>query len=286
MLTGKNYMKKIVCLLCLCATLAIFSSCDDEASHDLSDIALVITPSAADSIGLQSGEKQLFTLKYYVNTGGRVNSLQVKSVDLENGERLLADTAYAETVQEATFMYEAPQTVREQLDVKLTFTITETNGSKTQQTRRVVVNNRLLMLQEVGPVVLYMATDRPDAMMFGEPTQVFDHVLEADSRLADMYLAVDTLGAGNYSLSFMSGTEARFVRANSFDYAAASTNAIQTVFANSVRVARVDALQTNDIVIVGHGAQAEGILFVQNIVRQGTDGELCLQMRYKPLRQP
>lgn len=277
-------MNKIVCLLWLCMALTVFTSCNDDTDHDLSDIALIITPSAADSIAMQSGEKQLFAMKYYVNTGGRVDRLQVKSLDAENGEQILEDTIYSEAVKEAVFMYVAPQTSKEQLSVKLTFVITETNGSKTQQTRTVMVNNKLLMLQELGPVVLYMATDRADAIMFDSPTQTFDHALEGADRQADMYLDVDTLDGGGYALAFATATEARFVRANSFDYASASSNAIQTVYANSVREAKVYDLQTNDIVIVGHGAQAEGILFIQNVVRQGTDNELCLQMRYKPLQ--
>lgn len=282
---SEQNMKKIVCLLCLCMTLTAFHSCSEEETQELSDIALIITPSPADSIVLQSGDRKLFNMKYYVNTGGKVERLQVKSVDVENGELTLADTTYAETVQEATFIYVAPQTTRERLSVKLTFTITETSGRKTTQTRTVTVNSRLLMLQEVGPVVLYMASDKADAIMFNEPTQVFDHVLEAESRLPDLYLDVDTLEDGTHPLAFMSGTETRFVRANSFDYASASANAIQTVYANSVRMARIDALQTNDIIIAGHGAQAEGIMFIQNIVRTGTDNELCLQMRYKPLHK-
>ncbi len=74
-------MNKIVCLLCLCMALTVFCSCDDEADYDLSDIALIITPAAIDTIKLQAGEKQIFTMRYYVNTGGKVNRLQVKSVD-------------------------------------------------------------------------------------------------------------------------------------------------------------------------------------------------------------
>lgn len=278
-------MNKIVCLLCLCMSLTVFCSCDDEANHELSDIALIITPAATDTVKLQAGEKQIFTMRYYVNTGGKVNRLQVKSVDNENGELLLEDTIYTEEIQEATFIYVAPQTTKEQLDVTLTFVLYETTGTKTKQIRKVRVTNKLLMLQEYGPVVLYMATDKADAIMFDSPTQTFDHVLEGENRQSDLYLAVDTLAEGDYAISFASETEARFVRANSFDYAAASSNAIQTVYGNSVRTARVSDLQTHDIVIVGHGTQAEGILFVQHIIRQGTDNELCMQMRYKPLQK-
>lgn len=279
-------MKQIVRLLLLCLTMPFLAACDTDDDHGLSDIALIVKPSATDSVSLQSGDKQLYALQYYTNTGGRVNRLQIKSLDTEYGEQTLLDTAYAESVKEATFVYAAPQSSKETLKVRLTFTIWESEGNKTQQTRYVYVANKQLMLQEVGPIVLYMADDKADALMFNTPTQTFIHILEATDRKVDMYLEVDTLAEGGYSLSFLSGTQARFVRANSFDYASANTMAIQTVYANSVRAAKVGELQTNDIIIVGHNAQAEGILFIQNIVRQGTDNDLCLQMRFKPLQQP
>lgn len=278
-------MKQIVCLLCLCMTLSLISACDDDNTQDLSDIALIITPSQVDSINVQSGDKVLFNMQYYVNTGGRVNRLLVKSVDTEYGETMLLDTAYAETVTEATFLYVTPQSAKETLKVKLTFTIWETNGSKTQQTRTVTVTNKQLMMQELGPIVMFMATDKADAIMFNAPTQTFDHELESADRKADMFLNIDTISPGNYVLSFLSSTQARFVRANSFDYASATTLAVQTIYTSSIRTAKVDDLQVNDIIIVGHEANAEGILFIQNIVRSGTDNDLCLQMRFKPLRQ-
>lgn len=276
-------IKHIVCLFFICVTVFFLSACNNEDNSDLSDIAIIIKPSLSDSINIQSGDKQLFSMQYYVNTGGRVNRLQIKSVDVENGEMILLDTTYTETVKEATYLYVAPQSIKESLRIRLTFTLWETNGIKTQQTRYVNVTNKQLMMQELGPIVLFMATDKVDGIMFNAPTQVFDHVLENATRKADMYLGVDTLNAGTYSLSLQSGTQARFVRVNSFDYASATSVAIQTVYASSVRIAKVDELQTNDIVIVGHGVQVEGIIFIQNIVRHGIDNDLCVQFRFKPV---
>lgn len=279
-------MKKIVRLLCFCITLSLISACNEDNDHELSDIALIIKPSAIDSINVQSDDKVIFDMQYYVNTGGQVNRLQVKSVNQEYGETILLDTAYAEIVKETTFLYTAPQSSKEELKDKLTFTIWETNGSKTQQTRIVTVANKLLMMQELGPIVMLMATGKADAIEFKEPTQTFDHELKSYEGKADMYLNIDTISTGNYALSFLTETQARFVRANSFDYASANTVAIQTIYANSVRTTKVDNLQTNDIIIVGHEAKAEGIIFIQNIVRIGTDNDLCLQMRFKPLQKP
>lgn len=283
-------MKHIVGIICcMAATLMMSTACSEEETGNYSDIALIVKPSAADSIVLESGEKKVFSLNYYTNTSGYVNHMQVKSVDTENGEQTLHDTLYAERTDETTYMFVAPQTSKENLRVKLTFTAWETTGKKTSQIRYVNIKSRQLLMNELGPVVLYMATDKDDAICFDSPTQTFCHAYTAgaggEAKKSDMYLAVDTVdvAANEYRLSFASSTGTQFVRSNSLDYASASALAIQTVFSNSVRSAKVEDLGINDIVIVGHQAKAEGILFVQNIVRQGMSNELCLQLRYKPI---
>lgn len=283
-------MKHIVGIMCcLAATLMLSTACSEEETGNYSDIAMIVRPSAGDSIVLESGEKQVFSLDYYTNTGGYVNHMQVKSVDAEHGEQILHDTLYAESTDETTYMYVAPQTAKENLRVKLTFTAWETTGKKTSQIRYVNIKSKQLLMNELGPIVLYMATDKDDAICFDSPTQTFCHAYTAgageESRKSDLYLAVDTINVATneYRLSFASTTGTQFVRSNSLDYASASALAVQTVFDNSVRSAKIEDLGINDIVIVGHQAKAEGILFVQNIVRQGMSNELCLQLRYKPI---
>ncbi len=282
-------MKRILGVLCVMMSLCLLASCDNEDTGDLSDIALIVRPAIADSISLESGEKQLYTLEYYVNTGGTVKRLQIKSVDAEYGECILKDTTYTEPQDEATYMYVAPQSTKEKLRVKLTFTAWETTGKKTSQTRYVNVISKQVLMEELGPVVLYMATEKDDAIRFDAPTQTFCHSYTDMTgeivRKGDLYLAVDTLDNNLYRLSFATATQASFVRANSLDYASTTSLAVRTVYENSIRSAEISDVKINDIIIVGHGTQAEGVLFVQNIVRQGTNDELCLQLRYKPLVQ-
>ncbi|MDE6354587.1 MAG: hypothetical protein K2L56_06005 [Prevotella sp.] len=84
-----------------------------------------------------------------------------------------------------------------------------------------------------------------------------------------LYIEVDAVFE---NVKVKSGSSARFVRNNSFDYAAASATSVQAVFVGSRHDDVVDNLRVNDIILVGHGDRAEGVMRVMNIIRTGDEG--------------
>lgn len=78
-----------------------------------------------------------------------------------------------------------------------------------------------------------------------------------------------------------SNTAAKFVRSNSFDYAMTSAPNLQAVYQSSTRCDVITNLQTNDIILVGHGDRAEGVIRISNIVRTETSSERCVVISYK-----
>lgn len=257
-----------------------FVACDDK-DKDLSDIAVFITPTNSDTVYMNANTRRQYKLEYY-SKDGFVNRLEVSAFDTENGERQLYDTVYSVKTEKDIYVYTAPMPKRDgRMMVTLKFKVWDTAGNETSQERKVhVLKSNIELLQEIGPIVLFIADDMRDALMFDSPTQTFDHVLMEDSKDADMYLDVDENGG----LSLRSATQARFVRYNDFNYAETDANSLQTVYENSRRDDQINGLNSNDIILVGHGAQVEGVFFIFNIVSSGTDNERSVQMNFKGIR--
>lgn len=263
----------VLCAFCL-------SSCNED-EHDVSDVALIISPLASTKVELQSGDKYNYQCDLYT-THNYVKRLSVKSTDALSGDAVLLDTTFTENTSTYNFIYTAPQLDRDSLEVKLTFNAWDDAGNKCEVKRELKVKNKQVLLAEKSGIVLYAsATGRPDALWFYDPSQTFNWKNSPDSVKADMYIVTD-----DFSLvDLRSKTAAKFVRNNSFDYAAATSLSIQAVYAGSVRTDVVNDLRTNDIILVGHDNKAEGVFRVSNIIRTDTDNERCLQLAFKGFQQ-
>lgn len=262
----------------LALLLCLTSACDD-ATRPLSDLAMVIKPALNDTVEVSAGEYVEYAITYHNSNGGKVNHLAVSSFDQVQGQKNLLDRNYSEGETNDTYFYQAPQTSRDTLLVTLTFEAADSEGATSVIKRYVKVCSQQVLLDERGPIVLYLSEGRRDAFSFADPTQTFDHVLSADSARADLFVDVDEAGA----IMFGSNTKAKFVRYNDYDYASATAVGLQTVFASSRRDDGVTMLSINDIVLVGHGDLAEGVLFVSNIIRQSDDTD-CLHLSFKGLK--
>lgn len=272
-------MNKLARFCVMAAGLLGWVACNDEAK-DLSDVAVIVTPSASDTVYMNAHEKKQYKLEYYTSTGGYVNRLQVRSFDPVYGERQLLDTLYGAETPGDTYIFSAPASTSERLLTTLTFTVWETTGKTTSQDRRVIIRSNTVLLQERGPIVLFMADGLHDGLTFSSPSQTFDHVLMGESRAADLYLDVEEDG----TLVLRSATQARFVRYNDFDYSSTDAVSLQTVYGSSRLDDQIRGLSVNDIILAGHGTQAEGVFFVSNIVYSGTDNERSVQLSFKGLQ--
>ena len=258
--------------------LCLISACDDT-THPLSQLAMVINPTLHDTIEVNAGGYVKYSISYHNSNGGRVRNLTVSSFDQMQGQKVLLDRSYSDGETDDTYIYQAPQATRDTLLVTLTFSAIDSEGADCVIKRYVRVCNQQVLLDERGPIVLYLAEGRRDAFCFADPTQTFDHVHSADSARADLFVDVDEAGG----IVIRSNTKAKFVRYNDYDYASATAVGMQTVFASSRRDDGVAGLSANDIVLVGHGDQAEGALFVSNVIRQNDDTD-CVHLSFKGLK--
>lgn len=265
-------MAAALCAVCL-------FSCDDDVP-DASDVAVIVTPVASTEVVVQSGDKYIYKCDLYT-THSYVKRLTVKSTDTFMGEIVQLDTTFTEATNSCNFVYVAPQIDRDSLDVSLTFNGWDNEGNKCEVKRKLMIKNEQVLVGEKSGIVLFApSSGHPDALWFPEPSQTFSWKNSPDSVKADMYIVTD-----NFSLvDLHSNTAAKFVRNNTFDYAAATALSIQAVYAGSVKTDLVNDLRINDIVLVGHNDKAEGVFRVANVIRTGDVNERCLQLAFKGIQ--
>ena len=272
-------MRRFFLLISVAVAALWLASCEEDL-YDPSDVALFVSPSASEVPEVYVGDKQLYEVEMYTQHS-YVARVQVSSFDAYFGERVLKDTTWGGPVPSFRFVYEALPADRDSLEVELTFRAWDDAGSTCEVSRSLLVLGREVLLAEKAGIVLYPpSSGRPDAMSFADPSQTFSWLTSPDSVRADMYIDAD---AGLSQVTLRSNTAAKFVRHNSFDYAAATAPGLQAVYASSNRVDAVASLAVNDIVLVGHGERAEGVLRVSNIIRDPYGGESCVQIAFKGL---
>lgn len=270
----RNFIASLLALMAvgLCA-------CNDDVP-DASDVAVLVTPSSTEKVELASSDKQIYNLMLY-SKENQVNRLRVKSVDALYGETVLLDTTFASKPSDLDFIYTAPLIDRDSLAVTLTFSAWDTAGHECNVKRELTIKNKEVLISEKSGIVLYAPqTGRADALALSNVSQTFNWQSSADSVNADVYIETNE---DFDEVRLCSRTGAKFVRINSFDYAAATANSIQAVFAGSVRTDAVNDLRINDIVLIGHNGVAEAAMRVQNVIRTGETSERCLQLAFKTI---
>lgn len=271
----KHFVKNI--LGAAAALLAVgLASCDND-KPDMSQVAVFVTPSADTSVEISSGEKQLYSLD--ISTiNDHVASLKITSFDRYNGETVWVDIPLDKKQLQYKFVYTAPQVEAENTEVTLTFTVTDNRGNEAMVTRRITVLNKIVTLAERTGIVLYSpSTGLADALSLADVTRPFNLADSPTPELADIYMVAN---ADFSEIAWMSNTNAKFLRVNTFNYAEASASSISTVYKSSTHTDVVRNIAVNDIVIVGHGLVADGVFMVTNVIR--TPGlPDCIQLNYK-----
>lgn len=269
--------------LLLAATM--LCSCNDY-TKDPTDVALFIKPYASDTLKLKAGENALYEIEFHT-VHNYISRLQVVSFDAVQNTRTVKDTAFSAAQEKFELIYTAPYLNKDTTLVKLTFKGWDDAGSSEQTNRYLFVIGQQILLQEQTGIVLWSPeSGRPNAFAFASPSQPFcytphtsaDEEENADDETADIYMVTNS----DFTLvSVKSSTNAKFVRNNSFDYATATANSIQAVYESSRREDGVNNLKVNDIILVGHGSTAEGVMAVTNIVRDGSDEERSIRLSFK-----
>lgn len=248
-----------------------------ENTPDLSDVAIFVSPGASEKVEMLSGDKYRYevdmsTIHEYVA------SLKVVSFDRLHGETVCFEEKYNAPTVKCSVVYEAPETDRETLEVELKFIVTDNLGNRNEVIRKVRVVGRMVALPEKTGIVLYgPQSGMPDALSLADVSRPFCLADAPDPDLADIYVEAP---ADFSAVGWRSNTEAKFVRVNTFNYVEATPTSITQVYQSSVPRDIVSALQINDIIIVGHGSEADGVFRVVSILRD-FGGVSCMELSYK-----
>lgn len=254
-------------------------SCN-ENSQNVSDIAVFVSPSSSSLVVVSSTDKVNYALN--INTShNNVTRFSIRSFDSYQGEKTLVDTVCDKNKITYNYIFTAPEIDRDSLNVELFFNAWDNDGNTCEVTRNLIIKNKLVLIGEKSGIVLYSGSNEtPNALSFSSPTQTFNLATSPDSSKADLFIDADS---SFVNAKMRSNTIAKFVRNNTFDYAGATSISIQSVYANSKRSDIIDDLQINDIILVGHGTQAQGVIHINNIIRNGN--MKCIQFSYKEIRR-
>lgn len=275
-LVFSDYMKNLFYLFAAC--LVMLTAACDEDKNEISDVGFVITPRASDSIRINAGERQRYEIDLYT-THDYIKHILISSYNSIEGHQVLTDTTLSTYQEKFIFDYLAPHLNRNYVNVSLTFEMWDNADSYGRATRQLIVQSATILLEEKSGIVLRSAASGfADAFSFAAPSQTFSWLHSPDSVRADIYLVADSTFS---NLSFASNTKGKMVRINSFDYAAATALGVQNVYSSSLRDDRIENLKTNDIILVGHDSRAEGVLRINNIIRNGDSSERSVQLSFK-----
>lgn len=271
----KNITKHIYLITVLLAGMITIGCSDDNP--ELSQVAIFVTPGLSTNVTLSSGEKAKYTMD--ISTiNDYVAALKITSFDRFKGETVWVDQTFDQKHFEYNFIYTAPQFESETTQITLTFTVTDNKGNTASVKRDITVINKIVSLAERTGIVLYApSTGLADALSLSDVARPFNLADSPAPEQADIYMVANE----DFSvISWLSNTNTKFLRNNTFNYVEATAASITSVYSSSTRQDNVTDLRVNDIILVGHGMTAEGVFMVTNVIR--TPGlPNCIQLNYK-----
>jgi len=130
----------------------------------------------------------------------------------------------------------------------------------------VTVKGDIGLMPEMSGIILYSGSSRQrNAFSLKDPSQPFVMAL-ADSADIDIYDFPNEIDPEALSGEWHTNTDVRFAKANSFNYASASTSGIKANYISSVRQKFVSGIKPNDIILIGRNDNAFGVIMVTDVV--------------------
>lgn len=262
--------------------LLLLTQCNDE-DNVLSDVALIVSPGKDVPVKLYSGEKALYDVTL-TTSHDYIDNYRITSFDPINGLVVLLDEACHKKEQKFQYVFSAPELERDSCKITLTFEATDNKGNKGEIKRYVTVENKALTMSEKTGIILFMpGKGLPDALSLSNVSDPFSLADSPSPESADIYIELPEDGD---NIFWRSNTKTKFVRTNNFNYANASASAIKTVYKNSLHTDYIADVMINDIIIVGHGDEAQGVFYVVNVMRNNMSAPEFMQLNYKGIVNP
>ncbi len=243
-------MKKIAISL---LALVVLGSCSSE--DDASEIVLLVTQSARQAEG---GEKIYFDIEART-THVRMERLEIASFDASSGQRELFCECPGTERYSTRYVYTAPILPVDSLTVELTFTAADDCGCTRQAHRQLVVRNSAAPLVEKSGYTLYS----PDSGGFDGFSLAELRPLkstESEPENVDFYVCPSAEGSDILGREWRSLNGTKFAKVNNFNYAEATRASVVSLYENSRCDDFVSDLAIDDVILLGRGEQAGGIL--------------------------
>ncbi len=273
-------MNRFLILLYISCCSFVFSSC--EEGDEVSPVAIFIEPNASSLVTVRANEKCFFHIDFYTGSD-YVKRLKVTSKDKVRGQVDVDDYTWTEYHEDMDYVYTAPVLNKDTTLVTLKFTAWDNADNKCETERYVkVVSAAVLMAERTGISLWASESGRANALCFADPTKTFNLNNAEEGTNADLILDTD---ASFSNIKLASNTTTKFVRNNSYDYAAATSVSLQETYAAARRTDIVENLQVNDIILVGHGDMADGVFQVTDILRNADGADNYVRLAYKGIER-
>ena len=246
----------------------MLTSCTKNEDEDDIIILIKTTP---DKEYYNSGETVIYEVNSFANNG-YVNSVNITSVAPDGVNRIF-DTLINNTRTTFYFLYKVPMFADSLQTVKLIFTGVCSTGNSSKMTSVLQVVSEDIPLEEHGQFTLYSsASSNKNGFSIELEQTVFSVIDSAYCDIFDYTLpSSDVL-----SREWRSKTNVLFARFNDFNYASATKRSVMSAYENANKTSVITDIATDDIIFVGRGNTALGVLKVMAVY----DDEGCESDRY------
>ncbi len=210
---------------------------------------------------------------------GLLTRMSIKSFDSSRGEIVLKDTALDVREIDYTYIYRVPLLESDTSSVELSVTMEDNTGETQMARKKLVVIKKDRVLEELSGIIMYQNSQgmRPDGFSLKSLQPVVTET--ADSADIDIY-AYGTDGL--FGREWRTNTDITFVKADNFDYPNATSSSVEETFRASVGQHNVTGIDDDDVIIIGCGHEAKGVVRIMFAVDEGADSRYIFNL--KPVR--
>lgn len=245
-------MKKLFYLLMLSL---ILSSCGEDDESDVVIIAKTINPKEC----YNAGEKIIFDIESFANEGF-ISSININSVT-SFGITSLLDTAVDSEKTSFLYQYDVPQFDSDTVNVKFYFKAFCSTGGYSEMSK----SHRAAGDIHLDPAEYTMfASYKNEKNGFSIARNEIVDCETTDSIYIDLYdYSVDSTKI--LSREWRSMTGLMFARFNDFDFENANYSSVVNAYSTSNKTSKLLNVSNEDIVLVGKGSDALGVLKIINV---------------------
>lgn len=260
-------MRKLPLILIVMLLLAGCMSEDDASKIVVSSTFSSDTARSRDKVRIDIDASSL---------DSRLSRMRISSFDTELGEVILKDSLLDTKEFHYSYLYVAPMLETDTVRQELSILVEDKDGNSSTYRKRIVVLKKDYLLKELSGITMWQqgGNSKPD----GYSLSLLRPVMTATADSADIDIFA-TNDMGKFSRQWETNTDVYFVRANSFDYPRATAYSVAAAYSASVGYHSVAGITDGDIIILGRGAKAEGVIQVVFAIDEGDESRYYFNLK-------